>query len=328
MSLGSLYERGKAGVKTWTDRAADFLEAQRPRRGVIDLVARFYERDREGVQSVLGSAIALRLFLFVIPVIIALVGFLNTAGFENYLERSLDESKTTGQVASSIYEASDTSGSSGIVLLITGLFLTMWAGRSLAKVVVASSANAWAIPTSERKTTLRVIGLLTGLLVAMLLVGVVVGRVRSLGGVAATTVSLAASASMIAVVWFIIAWALPNSTPDPGAQLPGAALMGVGLASVQWFMQGYLPDKIARSSEIMGSLAFTVASLGYFFIIGRLITLSFVTNAVLYERFGSLSELLFALPVIRRIPHRWPIVARFFDLKVESDASSAPPRAP
>ena len=27
MSLGSLYERGKAGVKTWTDRAADFLEA-------------------------------------------------------------------------------------------------------------------------------------------------------------------------------------------------------------------------------------------------------------------------------------------------------------
>jgi len=32
--------------------------------------------------------------------------------------------------------------------------------------------------------------------------------------------------------------------------------------------------------------------------------------------------------VIRRIPHRWPIVARFFDLKIDGDAASVPHPAP
>ena len=36
-------------------------------------------------------------------------------------------------------------------------------------------------------------------------------------------------------------------------------------------------------------------------------TASFVVTAVTYERFGSLSEAIFALPFVRRLPRRYPM---------------------
>jgi uncharacterized BrkB/YihY/UPF0761 family membrane protein len=87
------------------------------------------------------------------------------------------------------------------------------------------------------------------------------------------------------------------------------------MTMVQWFMHFYLPHQIANASEVMGSLGVTVASLGYLFIIGRTMAATLVLNAVLYERLGSLSELVFSLPILRRIPERFPKVRVFFDLR-------------
>ena len=44
-------------------------------------------------------------------------------------------------------------------------------------------------------------------------------------------------------------------------------------------------------------------------------TASFVVTAVTYERFGSLSEVIFALPFVRRLPRRYPWLAEFFSLE-------------
>ena len=39
---------------------------------------------------------------------------------------------------------------------------------------------------------------------------------------------------------------------------------------------------------------------------------------------GSVSELVFALPVLRRVPGRFPRVARYFDLGAEASGAVAP----
>lgn len=86
------------------------------------------------------------------------------------------------------------------------------------------------------------------------------------------------------------------------------------MAVLQWFMQYYLPDRISESSATLGSIGLAVGALGYFFFVGPLMATSFVVNAVIWERYGSVSEAVFALPVLRRIPQKFPKVKHFFNL--------------
>ena len=83
---------------------------------------------------------------------------------------------------------------------------------------------------------------------------------------------------------------------------------------------------MARTVDTYGDLAVTLAILGNLFILGRIMTASFVVTAVTYESFGSLSELIFALPLVRRLPRRYPWLAEFFSLDVEG--AEPPPAAP
>ncbi|MFM2076488.1 MAG: hypothetical protein RJA49_378, partial [Actinomycetota bacterium] len=117
-----------------------------------------------------------------------------------------------------------------------------------------------------------------------------------------------------AVVWFIAMLTLPRGTTDPGALIPGALLFGAGYTVLQWFMQFYLPRKIQRTTDTFGQVATTIAALGNFFFLGRLMSASFVFTAVLYEQHGSLSHHLFALPGVRRLPAKFPKVRVYFAL--------------
>jgi uncharacterized BrkB/YihY/UPF0761 family membrane protein len=134
------------------------------------------------------------------------------------------------------------------------------------------------------------------------------------GGFPVTASSWVLVALVMGTGWFLLTMSLPRRTTDPGALLPGAILVAVAFAGLSWFMHIYLPDKITRMSETYGSLAISVATLGYFFSIGRLLAGAITVNAVVFERFGSLSHYLFAVPGLRAIPRRWPAVARYFDL--------------
>jgi len=67
---------------------------------------------------------------------------------------------------------------------------------------------------------------------------------------------------------------------------------------------------------VMGSLGVSIAILGYMFLVGRLLAASLIIDAVIFERFGSISGVVFALPGLRRLPTRYPWLARFFDLDI------------
>ncbi len=107
---------------------------------------------------------------------------------------------------------------------------------------------------------------------------------------------------------------LPRTNSDPGALLPGALLLGAVMAAAQWVLQFWLPQRISRSSGVVGSFGVSVAALGYFFVVGRMMAASLIVDAVMFERVGSLSRALFALPGVRKLPERWPALGRFFAL--------------
>ena len=70
-------------------------------RPLVDLGLRIYERDKEAAGSVVGSAIAFRLFLFFVPLLLFVVGLLGF--FAEFVSTSdVDDAGITGTIAAQI----------------------------------------------------------------------------------------------------------------------------------------------------------------------------------------------------------------------------------
>lgn len=280
-------------------------------RPAISWFVRLFEHDQSAHGSVLGSAIALRLFLFVVPANVALVGFFNVVQLGNAMEEQLESSYATGEVAKSL---DNLSWWNYLWLFISGTALMLWAGRSLAKVLSASSGSAWSLNARQSKLTITSIVTLGLVLFLGVAASSAFGQIRDSSGPVIATVGAFGIVLSITAVWFVVLLTLPRNTSDPGALLPGAVFMGVAYSALQWFMQFYLPVQIERGSDTMGNLAITVATLGNFFFIGRIMSASFVLGAFVYTEHGSLSQQIFKLPGLRAIPRRFTRIGDYFDL--------------
>jgi uncharacterized BrkB/YihY/UPF0761 family membrane protein len=76
---------------------------------------------------------------------------------------------------------------------------------------------------------------------------------------------------------------------------------------------------LGRASELYGAIGAIIVTLGWFFIAGRAIVLAMALNAVVYERFGSISKVVFALPLLRILPRQSARIRRLFALDVALD---------
>jgi uncharacterized BrkB/YihY/UPF0761 family membrane protein len=309
------YDDAATAVTTWFDR-------RRAEAMPYDLAATFYERDRDTFASVLGAALAMRLFLFLVPFLAFAIGSVLAIFGSDGVDSILQGASVTGSMASQIRSASDTTRTGGLALMATGVVLALWAGRSLTRVLAACSAGAWQITGRASRATLRMAGTVTGLFALLLVLSAFINRAREEFSIPLATTSWIATAVLITAGWFAVTWTLPRRTSDPGALIPGAVVTGLSMSGLQWVMQYYLPGRIERASDLTGSLGITLAALGYLFLVGRIMAASLILNAVVWERIGSITGLVFALPVLRTIPSRSPGVARFFDIDVARAAGS------
>jgi hypothetical protein len=100
-------------------------------------------------------------------------------------------------------------------------------------------------------------------------------------------------------LFMVLMATLPRGTTDPGAILPGAALVAALVVGLQAVSQLYIPSRISGASDLYGGIGVTVVALGWLFIVGRTLSFAFSLNAALFDRFGSLSQAIFSLPVLR-----------------------------
>jgi uncharacterized BrkB/YihY/UPF0761 family membrane protein len=294
-------------------RALRWFEPRRSTR-TVDLATAFYHRDRDQFAAVLGAAIALRLFLFMVPAVITGVGLITAATGAAGADEILQGAGVTGSLASEVSQAAAASRSTWLAIVLAGLPVSVWAGRNLAKVLAVCSGAAWQLGTRDRQPTMRTTGAVTALAFVILTVAALTNRIRSEFGIAVQTTSWVLAVALFAVSWYAVLWALPRATRDPAALLPGAVMVGVVFGVLQWFMQFYLPSRLDRAQAVAGGTGVAVATLGGMFLIGRAMASSFILNAVVYERIGSIAGLVFALPGLRQIPRRFPAVTRWFDL--------------
>jgi uncharacterized BrkB/YihY/UPF0761 family membrane protein len=310
--LRALLGRSRERVAAEQARANALLEKYHD-RPLIDVGLRIYQRDREAAGSVVGSALAFRLFLFFVPLTLFVVGLLGFLARWIDATDVIDAGGLRGTIATQINTALSQPESTRWLATVTGLVGMAWAGRSLSKVMVSASCLAWRLPVTT-KASVRVIGSVIGLIAGIVFVATVVNRLREDQGLAAAGLSFVAVVALYGIAWMAISMLLPRPTRDPGALLPGAVVVGAVLAGMEAISQLYLPDKLGRASALYGALAVTIVTLGWFFFAGRAMVFGMSLDAVIYERFGSISQFVFGLPVVRVLPRRSSWIRHFFDL--------------
>jgi uncharacterized BrkB/YihY/UPF0761 family membrane protein len=324
--VGSLKERGRVALR----RLQRQITSLRERSTVVDVGFGIYDRDRDAGGTLLGSALALRLFLFFVPLLLFVVGLAGLVGRHGGYDSLSSDAGITGTIGNSIDDAFQQSSGASWLAALTGLFGMATTGWSLSRALVVSSALSWQLG-GRQKVQVRAVGTVVGLIIGIGLITVILNRIRNATGVAVMSMSFLAVLGVYLVMWMVVFQALPRNTSDPSASLPGSALAATTLTGMQAVSVLYVPGAIERSSNLYGAIGVTVATLGWFFILGRVVVFAFSLNAVVYERIGSVSRLLFALPGVRAVPRRYPVVARYFDLDHVIGTADAEPleeRAP
>lgn len=114
----------------------------RERSSLVDAVFVIYERDRVAAGSVLGSAIAFRLFLFFVPTVVFFVGLLGALSGHIDSETVTSTASISGALATQVRAALSQSSKAAYLTLATGLFLMLMAGRTLANALRRRAASS------------------------------------------------------------------------------------------------------------------------------------------------------------------------------------------
>ena len=309
--IDSLRDRSRGTIVASQARAAEVLERHQ-HRPVVATSLLMYQRDRAMAGLVVSSALAFRLFLFMVPLLLFVVGIVGFLG-DLIDEENLDNVGIGGTLAAQIDSALSQQNATRWLAVFVGLFGVAVTGRSLSRVLVAASCLAWQLPV-RTKASLRAVAVIVGLLFGILAAAAIVNRLRLDHGLALAGLSLAGASAVYAVAWLAMSLVLPKSTPDPGSVIPGTVLFAAVLTALQAVSALYVPGKLERASQVYGTIGLVVVSLGWLFIVSRTMVLSMVLNATVHEQFGSVTRFVFSLPGLRWLAARWEWLRRFFDL--------------
>jgi membrane protein len=240
-------------------------------------------RDIEVGGGLLAGALAFRLFIWLLPCCLLLT---STLGFTASSEHAPDEvSRDLGMsplTASMLGQVAAQAERGRYVTMLLGLVLLAWAGLTLGRALDRVRGRVWhsRADRSPKSTLARA----ARYNIALLLV--VVGNVAAPVIVAATgrspaLFSLPSLAFYVAIGMIVLSVEWP---PRWRSVWPGALLIALGIEGLHLAAVIFLPGKLARASELYGTLGVAASVLLWLALMARLVVLGQVLNAVLAER--------------------------------------------
>ena len=222
-------ERGQRVGRWWKRSRSSALEvgARLPFSGVA---VRVFARDKHAAGTVLGSALALRLFLFFVPMVLFLFGVAGILGRYSNVNSSSDVG-IGGALGDELDTTFRQDGLAPWIAVVAGIVSMAWAGRSLSRALVVSSALSWQMGGNQ-PLRIRVIGVVVGILVGLSLTWVLINEIRQAAGIAVASVSFVGVAGIYLVLWSVLYIALPHRDQRSwrGASGRGGDLGGADLA--------------------------------------------------------------------------------------------------
>jgi uncharacterized BrkB/YihY/UPF0761 family membrane protein len=274
-------------------RAGAVERAQRwTTRGVIGPVAevgwRTARRDASIGGSVLGAALAYRLFVWMLPLALVLVlGVGLAAGTSGTTTGELvRDAGLTGFIAGSVAATSREAQGWGAVLgLAGGLVVLVYLTFALLRALRAVTALAWRLPVRPPARPARDTFLFLAWTAAFGLSAASSAPLRArLDAPWSLLAALAVYAVLPVLFVTLFWWLLPHAAEHWTELVPGALLAGGGIALVGLFNSLVLFPWLAEREETYGVLGVAAGLLFGFFLVGRTVELAAALNAVLAEQ--------------------------------------------
>lgn len=265
------------------DDTRAWAEDARGRSAAVSVAFEVAERDRERLGGLLAGAVAFRLFLWLLPFALMLVGLLGAlTQFEGSLvTEATDEVGLQGVLTQVIADGARQSG--WWIAILIGLMGTAYAGLGVARALRISHAAAWGVPPRRAGSVARASLTVTAIALGLLAVSVLIGWLRERSGLA----GLLAALVIIAIyftIWLRISVHLPRRPTPVRALVPGALLVALGAQGLHLFTAYYLAGQAERVASVYGTIGMALTLLLWLFILARLMVASAIVNAALWER--------------------------------------------
>ena len=276
-------------------RARAFVETAQARvvttrRTVPSVDAAFtaHGRDLAVGGNLLASAIAYRLFLWMLPLALlgtSFLGFVRAADEEDPAHLA-DDLGLSAYVASTVARAAEQAESSRWLVLVIGLWALYVASAAGAKTFSAVHGLVWGLSVRRPRKTARAGAAFTGFGVLALLVTFGAYWARREAPSIGLGVTLAIFVAY-AALWLAIALFLPHADAPWTRLIPGALFAAFGAQVLHLATVFYLASKLEHASELYGGLGAAAGVLLWLYLLGRLAVGSAVINATLWERTGA-----------------------------------------
>jgi uncharacterized BrkB/YihY/UPF0761 family membrane protein len=261
------------------ERRYEELAVERPFLG-IPLVAYRSYLSRQGV--LMASALAFRLFLWLLP--IALLGAGILAGLSSShsegLKRAAQDTGAAGIARQQVLSALQQGHRSWWIAVIIGGVGFVWATRSLAQALAYVNAHSWQTHARAyvgRRRYLSLAAIVVGCPVIVGLATLLTRLDRSTaGGVVIATV---VEAVVLSAAWLGVLSTMPDGRRDLTDLFPGSIAVGVSLAVLHAVSRVYLPRKIEQSSNLYGSFGTAGVILAWLLILGEVMVSGSLINA-------------------------------------------------
>lgn len=229
----------------------------------------------------LASAVAFRLFLWLLPLALLAAGILAAVAKDNSasLESASKAAGLAGAASQQVVAALREGNKSWWVAVVAGAVLFLWGTRTLMRNLRVVNAHAWAAPVPKPGQKHLLVTTLV-FAVGWILLFIVAGAVSRLDRLIGVVLTTGVESVAVAAVWLVISVRLPDRRTDMVDLLPGCLLFGVGVAVMNAVSRVYLPRAFAQSSQLYGTLGIASVILGWLLLIGQLIVSAAVVNAV------------------------------------------------
>jgi uncharacterized BrkB/YihY/UPF0761 family membrane protein len=284
-----LTQRIKATVATAREKADDTfkrVEASRPDHPSVDIAFTTVERDFDRGGGLIAGALAYRFFFWLLPFVLVLVGGLGilSAASSTAPQDLAKQAGFLGLTAKSISDASANAERTRFYALVIGLPALYFASIGFVKALTVAHSLVWGVP--RRKLTRKPLAaaVMTGVLVAAIVLLAIEQRVRESAkgpGFAVVMLFIVLAAGL----WLFVSWVMPHAEGVTVPHLiPGALVVAAGIQGVHLVTVYYVSRKVSHSSSTYGALGGATAILLSLFLIARVIVFGASLNAEMWRR--------------------------------------------
>lgn len=261
------------------ERTRERALAAREKHTTVDLAFSISEHDRVSAGGLLAAAVAFRLFLWVLPAALVVVGGLGFARPKSAGE----EAKAVGigqYTASQIEQATAQAHRARWVALVFGIALLYLASVALAKALNLATHLAWRQPPQKLRHPLRAAVALNVVILLTVAIDFAMTWLRKrTPGIGLSVLLL--SLVLWVLLWWVVSKRLLPHPPEVGwmSLLPGALVFGFGLYLLHLLTILYLGHKFATASKLYGALGVAATMLLWAFFLCRLVVASAAVDA-------------------------------------------------